>query len=378
MGSYAIDLESGQARRLAPGLKFNVPHFPLVPAMAISRDGRSVLIDVTEGDLHRITALPLDGTGPAETLLTLTVPPTAMAVGPDDSLYLDQLNIAADVMRLAVKGDRPPERIAHTTGASPGMGPLELPDGRLLFSSVASGRTRLLIARAGEAATMFVQANEETSGPATQLGPERVAFFVGTPPAVDIAVALTDGRIVQRLTVRLPQVPSSLAASRDGRTLYYADTGSIWALPVAGGVPQKLYRGDGVATVPDGSALIVQTLDGDTSHFVRVPLAGGERKEIALHGELGPAPTAIGGDTVRSDGRIALPLQIGGSWFWRPGLLDLHTGEVSVVPARVNGDVMKMNWGRDGTLLALAWEYRTEIWRFRPAATPQSASGTRR
>lgn len=88
--------------------------------------------------------------------------------------------------------------------------------------------------------------------------------------------------------------------------------------------------------------------------------------EIPVLGRTCPAPNPIAGSSVLADGRIALPLQAPDSWFWPPGILNSHTGNIFRVPLEFEGDVMKMNWAGDGSLLALGWEDRTNLWRFRP------------
>ena len=78
--------------------------------------------------------------------------------------------------------------------------------------------------------------------PAALVGENLVAFLsggVGQPPLITIATT-AEGRIVRRLEATRGIVPQSLAASPDGKTIYYVSAGSLFAIGVEGGEPRKL------------------------------------------------------------------------------------------------------------------------------------------
>jgi hypothetical protein len=93
---------------------------------------------------------------------------------------------------------------------------------------------------------------------------DRVAFVIGSGDARRIAIAsLRDGRIIRRLQDLKAATIRAIVASRDGKTFYFVDSGTIWSIPVDGGSPQKIHSGDSVAITPDGNNLIVQLIEAE-------------------------------------------------------------------------------------------------------------------
>ncbi len=86
---YALDIATGRTRRLAPELSI-VQSAQLFP-LAVTLDGRSVLIDLPSGSLHRIVAIPRSGRGPVQTLVTLTSAAWSVDPAADGSFYVDQV-----------------------------------------------------------------------------------------------------------------------------------------------------------------------------------------------------------------------------------------------------------------------------------------------
>ena len=78
----------------------------------------------------------------------------------------------------------------------------------------------------------------------------------------------------------------------------------------------------------------------------------------------------MGSRAINKDGLLAVALMPSNSWFWGPGVLDLRTGEARSVPIAFEADVYQPRWTDDGSLVAGAAEYRTQIWRFRVGGTP--------
>jgi hypothetical protein len=363
---YVINMDSGRARRLAPEIRFKTVEFPFTSPIAISHDGRHAIADTISGALHRIISIPLDGASPPETLFTLTAPPWSISSGTDGSVYLDQFTVTSEVLRFGAGGGRP-ETIARSSGSFPVPNVTELPDGRVLFPITVSGRSRLLVARPGVAPVPLVETEEDTSGPAVLLDDRTIAFFLGSPPKLEIALATIDGRILKRVPTSAETNPRSLAASADGRTLYYADNGSIWEQPIEGGDRKRIQGGDAVVMEPGGRNLIIQLNHALSSRLIRIPLAGGQPEEIPIKGDVGIAPTPFATGAVRSGGRAAVTLAPRDSWFFTPGILDTRSGAVVRIPLQFEGDIFATTWESGGALLALGLEYRTDIWRFRPA-----------
>jgi dipeptidyl aminopeptidase/acylaminoacyl peptidase len=84
--------------------------------------------------------------------------------------------------------------------------------------------------------------------------------------------------------------PTSAAVSRDGKTLYYCTNAQdierrhIWAVPVAGGTPERISTGDGIETHPtplsSGRQLAVLYFDVSTPASVGLVPAGGGKARL--------------------------------------------------------------------------------------------------
>ena len=84
---------------------------------------------------------------------------------------------------------------------------------------------------------------------------------------------------------------TSVAPSKDGRTLYYATNANdieyrdIWAVPMAGGTPRQVTQGAGIETYPaplaSGNRVAIMYADVDTPQSVAIlPAGGGEPRVI--------------------------------------------------------------------------------------------------
>jgi hypothetical protein len=362
---HIIDITSGRTRRLFSEPRSTSVAVAFPTPIAIDREGRSVITALSRGDLHLIVAIPREG-GPPRTILSLTRAVWTLDAGPDGSLFVDQVDVAPNILRFAASGGRA-EKVSRSTGSADALTwALQLPDGRLLFSRLVSGRSTALVARPGGDSLPFVETEEETAGPACLLGDD-VALLIGTPPSREIAIATKDGRILRRLA-GVGGSATSLSASPDAQTLYFAAAGTIWAVPGAGGARRKVHPGDGVSVDPASGDLIVQLrAENLHSRFLRVPAEGGQPREIAVRGGDSVIATPLGGNAVRRDGRLPVTLGPVDAWFTIPGMLDLRTGIVQRIPLSFEGDVFPSNWGRDGSVLGIGWEYRMGVWRFRRA-----------
>jgi hypothetical protein len=371
---YAIDLASGQARPLASSL----PH-PF-GTLTISPKGDSVLLGSRSGDMAKVIEFPRDGKGSGRTLLDLKSgfvrPISSLEMLVDGSIYLDEWERPTDILRFAFTGG-PPETVASVprgVGTTRGGGTtaIQISDGRILFLSGHAGRLRLLVARPGKDPVPFVQTEEETQE-AVRLGENEVALVarqVGEEGPFNLVVAsAADGRIVRRLgaTHGATQGPplANLAASPDAKTLYYSASGSIWAFPVAGGVPRKLAAGDSVAADSNGRDLIVMRSERDAVHLFRVPLSGGAEQPIPLRSTLlirGP----LCANAVGKDGRILVDGETPDSWFDEVGILDPRTGKVEILAIPYSGDIWFPGWTPDGHILAVGARMQAGLWRYRP------------
>lgn len=366
---YVLNLASGKSRRLAPQLPLRastvLPLFPL----AVTPDDRSVLVDLMSGDLHRIIAIPRDGRGPVRTLLTLTSTPVSLDMSRGGDLYMDRVERPTEILRFSASGGTP-ESLESFQQPTNHAVPLQLPDGRIVFGARAAGRSVLLAGMAGSEPVPFVQTKEETWEPACQLGDADLAFRLGAPSHLVVAVAsVADGRIIRRLKGIPADDISSLAASPDGKMLYYAASGFVWAVPAIGGQPRKLAPGDFVAADPNGKDLIVQVIGKDAIRLVRVPVSGGAGQPIPVHSDFRLTTSDLSPQAVGKDGRVVISIAAVDTWNYRAGVLDPRSGKISRVRLNFSGDVLAPGWLKDGRILATGNPSSMTLWRFHPTSS---------
>jgi eukaryotic-like serine/threonine-protein kinase len=362
---YSLEITTGRRRRLAPELSIvqSAQIFPL----AVTLDGRSVLIDLPSGNLHRIVAVPRSGAGPARTLITLTAAPWSFDPGPDGSLYVDQLERPLEILRFSASGGTP--EVLADAEAYPfpawSASPVEFPDGRFLLPTLISGRPRLLLGLPGGNFSPLLETREDTAAPMARVTSDELALMVGSPPALAIA-SVNQGRIIRRFEATEGKGIAALGTSPDGESLYYVSSGTVWSIPSKGGNPRKICGGDGIAVDPNGRDLIVNLNEEEHVRLVRVPLSGGPQQEIRVRGDVPLIPNPVGPSAVNKDGKAVVGIAPLDSWFFRPAVLDLATGELRRIPLDYAGDIAIPGWGSDGRILATATPMRAHIWRFRP------------
>ena len=253
--------------------------------------------------------------------------------------------------------------------------PLLLPDGRSLLTLPFAGRPRLVAAISGKDPQPLIQTKEETSVPAAVLPSGQLAFVLGSGAQQTIAIAsLADGRIVRRLQGTGGASLDSLAASPDGRFLYYTAAKTVWVIPAGGGQPRRVASGDFVTVYPDGRKLLIKLNEAEGARLVRIPVdglgAGGEPQPIPLQfphgGQL--SHHSLLPDTVSKDGRIVVVVNTLESFYFQVAIIDPATGKVRTVPVQFEGDIGYPAWTRDGRIVALGRSISSAIWRFRPVA----------
>jgi eukaryotic-like serine/threonine-protein kinase len=368
---YLLDLDT-KAYRPLPVEDVATYFVPL----AVSPDDRFVYTILPAGDLFRVVRLPVEGDGPPQTLLTLVSPSYGLDVDGDGRLYFDQFQRPLEVLRFAAAGG-PVERVASPSRGwgetAAGGQPVELPDGRVLLPSKVSGRDQLLAGFAGKDPVPLLGEEDrtETAPPAVLVGARRLAFVAGS--GKDRHLKLADWEDDQWRVVRtLKGVPAEglmgLAASPDGRTLYYVRSRQVWEVPADGSrPPQAVEAGDGVAVFPGTGDLLVQRIEKTGVRLFQVSRPGGPPKEVRVEpGPLRLAPSWIGARAIAPDGRVLVTATSQDSWFWRVALLDPATGRLEHIPVDFAGDVYRASWGRDGKVLGMGYAYKSELWRLAP------------
>ncbi len=354
---YRIDLASREVRRVPTGL----PNDSAISGLAPGVERDSLLASVESSDLVRIVALA-NGAGP-RTLVTVTGDLKRFDMGPDGVLYADLSEPVGELLRFAPSGGQA-EKIGFLPPCEYGHMAL-LPDGRLAFFATFGDRSRLMVAEPGKDPLPLVRAGEEVSPPLASMGAREVAFVTESGSGRSIAVASTvNGRISRRIPFDNGPI-SSLAASPDGRTIYCAAAGTIWAISRSGDA-RKIGAGDHIAVEPGGRSLLVKVLEAPRARLLRVPLDGSSPREIVLAGSLRPSWTVLPGGAIGADGRMIAPMISLDSWFLVPGIVDLATGKAARIPVDYTGDYFFLAWTPDGRILAAANQIRGSLWQFRP------------
>ena len=362
---YVVDLDSGHMRRVETGLRDD----SRVLALAPTRDGRSVLASILSGNGQQVTLFPRDRRGAIRTYLTLTTTPWTLDAGPDGSIYLDQIDRPTRFLRFSPTGGRVKEIATLPPYPVPGapandIGFAILPGGRIAVSLTAGGHTRLVTVKDSGYPVPLVMTAEDTSSPVAAFGGGQIAFLIGAEPRHTIAIAsIGNGQIGRRIPFEKGSI-SALAGTPDGKTLFCAAGGMVWSIPLEGGEPSQVRPGDYVAVDPEGNSLLVEMVENPRIRMIVVPVKGGPEHEIPTRGELRPA-AMIGPNAIDSNGRILTPV---GAFegFWPPGILDAKTGEIRRIPVEVNTDFQMMGWGADGSVVALAMDLHSKIWKFQP------------
>ena len=354
---YVVDLATGKLHALDADFGDLLASGGVPPA-AVTPDGKSAIFGSTQGPLVRVMTVPIDGHAPAQQLFTLTGYVESISIGADEGIYLDQDERPMEVVRFAPEGGRV-ERIA-TVPKPVGDYFAALPDGRAVWAEYAAGHSRLMVGALGKEPTSFVSTTEEISGPLTAAGPGSVAFLLGPRPHPAIGVAaLSNGRIVSRIAFDKGRI-EQIASSPDGKTLYCAAAGNIWAVTADGQVRRQC-TGNFVSVEPGGQSLLVEVRGSTNTKLIRVPLNGGTEQEIPV-----PGPLALGymidNDGIRN-GHLVAPGS-GPTWYWPPAIFDLATGKSARIPLEYVSDFHHMSWTPDGKVIANALTWRSSMWKF--------------
>jgi eukaryotic-like serine/threonine-protein kinase len=357
---YAMDLATRHSRVLSTAIG-RVGH----TAIATTSDGQSVLVVEVVGDEYRVVAIPRDGTGRETILLSTTSYINTLSMGPDRSVYLDQMTRPTELVRYAPGSgrlERTPVPAAYGTGAFP------LPDGRVLAVQQSGGQARVVAYGPDRDPTDFLVTRQESGFPAASLGADQVLMrVVDSAGPTLVAASASTGRITRRLA---GFTYGSFAGSPDGKTIFFADSGAIWSMPVAGGPRRKIGEGTAVAVDPAGRYLVTQVI-GDGVRLSKIPLDGGKPEAIGVRDETPISINLLAPNAVAPDGRVLVEIVSRASWFWPAAILDAKTGRLSIVPPGMGYDMVAAGWDAQGRVVTVALALESALWRYRPA--PESA-----
>jgi WD40 repeat protein len=369
-GLFAVDLASNGVRRLAPAAY----HDEAIRTFAVSRDGKSILATKPADAIMRLVSIPISGPFQERTLFTTTSIIRQLDSGPDGSVFATLADRPADLIQLSAGGG-PPQKIAsfpQVTDVGGGGGGVSsrlimaLPDGRFVVPARASGHLRLMAVEKGREPAPLLNTAEENTSPMTMAGKSEIAFAIGPEPHQTIAVAeIASGRIVRKIAPGKNAI-DSLTSSPDGRILYFAASGTIWAVASSGGEARKIAAGDSVIMEPSGTSLVVERIEMAQIRLFHVRLDGGPEQEIPLDRSLPLMPWPVSPSAMDVNGRLLVALLPRDSWFDPVAVLDTATGRMTRVPADNLSDHSSSAWTPDGHIVTLEVGLRANLWRFTP------------
>ena len=367
---YVVDLQSGKARRFLSASQVD----PKLAQLAVTRDGQSVLVAGSAGNLIRVSAFSRSGRPAVPVLFSVPGQISSFDMGLDGSIYLDQVERPKDLVRFAPEGGRAAKIATLPAATEAGCSCLVseiiaiLPDGRTVIPGIVNGRLSLMVVEAGKEPAPFLNTAEETASPVTAAGPDQVAFLIGPEPRRTIALASTsNGRIVRRIPFDKGPIVS-LASSPDGKVIYCGADGAIWSIPASGGEPKKIRDGDFVAADPDGKYLVIPLTETAAARLIRIPVDGGAEQEIRFSGTLRPDLTgavSFGPNAIGKDGRIVMPLS-STTWHDSAGVFDPKTNRFTRIPEDQLLDYHVLGWTPDGKVIGLGLGLRGKLWKFTP------------
>jgi tRNA A-37 threonylcarbamoyl transferase component Bud32 len=334
-------------------------------ALAATPDGHAVLVVETAKDEFRVVSVPRDGSDRRTVLLSTTAVPLSMAVGPDGSIFLDQHTRPAELIRYVPETgrlQRTPVPQMFVVGAFP------LPDGRVLALQRSGGGSSIAAFAEDRSPTAFIATRGSSYFPVASLGRDRIIMRVSDSSATSLVAAYNaNGQIAARLPGFNYQ---AFAGSPDGTTVFFADSGAIWSMPIGGGPRRRLAEGGSVAPDPNGRYVVTQVIGDDGVHLLHVPLDGTAPHEIPVRGDLPIAPLGLAPNAVAPDGRILVEVVSRASWFWPAAILDPKTGRLAIVPPGQAYDVTSAGWDAQGRVMTVVLGLDASLWRFRPEKRP--------
>ena len=155
----------------------------------------------------------------------------------------------------------------------------------------------------------LLDSDEEVTPPVGRVGTDELAVITGSPPKqVLTLVSVGEGRIIRRFEETRGKAVGEVGASPDGKTIYYATSGSVWSVPAAGGTPRKVCAGDGFAFASDDKYLVVNLDERTGVHLKRVPLDGGSEEPLEITGTIPIAPIALAAEAINRQGELLVGL----------------------------------------------------------------------
>ncbi|MGC9970484.1 MAG: winged helix-turn-helix domain-containing protein [Bryobacteraceae bacterium] len=362
---FALDLASRQARDLSAPEEFAGASDGerSQETIAVSADGRTVFTLLRRDDSMLLVALPRDGSKRVRALLSfpLGATPGAYDAAPDGSIYMDHHAFESSVLNIGAAGNI----ISETPVPKDAHGVLPLPGGGFVFTLTRGRRSQLLAVTAGTEPRPLLNSIETARLPGAWLGSGKLAFVIGQGDQARLAIgSVESGQVLQRFQADAQHV-TAVAASPDGKTVYYASEGTLWAQPVSGGDPRKIGVGYDVTADPSGKTLYLMRAGASGYEFLRMPAGGGEAEKIDLPPGYSLTPIRLSPAAVNRDGRILLPVKTLGLFFFQMAVFDPARHTMALVPAPYQTVVHGAGWAADGSIDVQITHWTSTLWRYR-------------
>ncbi|MGH7968097.1 MAG: TolB family protein, partial [Limisphaerales bacterium] len=356
---WAINLNSGQTRPFLPQLDARFK-FLRNPPFALGPEGDRFVFAQAERSLYPIFSVDLNEPKTVRLVFPSTSSSYGLCLDRAGNLYVDQSERTIEILR---RGTGAVEHISLPTVFRM-FNALPLRGNRFLLDSLRD-ENRLLVLEPDKRMRPFLEGKLQSSPPFAWLGSDRVVFTLHEGSRLTLCSASLDGRGVTRIQPVdwSTWVDKSVAGSPDGQTIYYAQGGFIYAVPAAGGAPEKLHAGDSVAVDPAGRYLVIQ-ISMPERYLVRFSLSDHSEQRIKCSGRY-RLSVPLAPNAVAADGRIAVRVAPLDSWFWPAAILDPQTG-TEALATEYQADMQSSGWDTEGRLVTSAAFLRASIWRFSP------------
>jgi hypothetical protein len=242
--------------------------------------------------------------------------------------------------------------------------------GSFLLGSSEGGKSKLKVFRVGLGSQNLLESSEESFLPAAKIGTGSVAFLLGSQGATNIAIAtLPDGRITKRFRFDASSV-RSIAATPDGRRLYFSDGAEVWLIGTNDdkrAKPVPVTTGASVAIDPAGKYLYIVRTRVEPRPLVRIPIAGGPAESLAIPPQYTISDDPLSPAAVDASGRVVFEIDSPDSWFERIAMIDPSRKTFTVIPVQFSGDIWFPGWESDGPIAAIGERLDSTLWRYRPS-----------
>ncbi len=336
--------------------------------IAITPDGRSILIQRHREDTVETVAVPRTGSGAPRLLFSVPAltAPLSEDASPDGSLYMDHCQFERAVLNLSPSGvvnDEIPTPALSEVVRS--LAAVALPGGSVVFNLRHRGRSELFLGRSGAEPQLLLNTSDSASLPGALLGTDNLAFIINPEHQPRLAIAsLKEGRIIRRFTADAGGI-TAVSAPQDGQTIYYASSGSIWVQPVSGGDPHKIGEGYDLAVDPSGTFLYLMRTGPEGYQLFRMPAAGGEAVRVALPAGFNLTPVPLSPSAVDRAGRILVPVNLPAIFFFQTAIFDPAHNRMTAIPAPPRLVLTSAGWTPEGAITVRTGRWSSSLWQYR-------------